>query len=151
MLHDHSCCSGNVFCFYAVLNGTVSECESWDLGSGVAEDSRVLGCDTALLGEWFQTFIDPEVDGIKILETSGNTCSLCEQDIPEDFESSVLVSIFSLHTLWSHTFPTTDSWSQAVNTTKSEPFSFSLNCVLPIPSTVYTRERYCDLLTTCVW
>jgi hypothetical protein len=73
MLHDHSCCSGNVFCFYAVLNGTVSECESWDLGSGVAEDSRVLGCDTALLGEWFQTFIDPEVDGIKILETSGNT------------------------------------------------------------------------------
>jgi hypothetical protein len=54
-----------------------------------------MGCDTALLGEWFQTFVDPEVDGIRILETSGTTCSVCQKDITEDFESSVLVSIFS--------------------------------------------------------
>jgi hypothetical protein len=78
MLHDHSCCSGNVFCLCAVLNDTVSECESRDVGSGVSEDPSFLGCDTALLGEWFQTFVDPEVDGIKILETSGTTCSVCQ-------------------------------------------------------------------------
>jgi len=42
--------------------------------------------------------------------------------------------------------PYSDSWSQAVNTTKSEPFSFSLNCVLCMPSTVYNQERYYDLL-----
>jgi hypothetical protein len=45
-----------------------------------------MGCDTALLEEWFQTFVDPEVDGIRILETSGTTCSVCQQDITEDFE-----------------------------------------------------------------
>jgi hypothetical protein len=38
MLRDHSCSSGNVFCLYAVLNETVSECESWDSDSGVADD-----------------------------------------------------------------------------------------------------------------
>lgn len=42
--------------------------------------------------------------------------------------------------------PYSDSWSQAVNATKSEPFSFLLNCVLCMPSTVYNEERYYDLL-----
>jgi hypothetical protein len=36
------------------------------------------------MGKLLWTFVDPEVDGIKIPETSGTAYSICQNDIPED-------------------------------------------------------------------